>query len=434
MAGLRILITNFMLENRTGTELYVVDLARGLQRAGHHPMVWSPRVGGEIAAMLRQAGIPLTDRLESAMATPDVLHCHHTDETRAVLSRFPDRPGIYVQHDAEARVDVPPDHPRLLRYLAVDEVCRERLLARGIASSDVGIVNNSVDLDRFCRRGPLPDRPRRALIFGNLASEAAHLPVIREACERQGIELDVVGSGARKVMSSPETELGGYDIVFAKARAALEALAVGCAVVVADVRGVAGMVTSDVLPTWRRDNLGRKLLTGSHDVTRICAELARYDPADAARCTDYVRENAGLDAMVASLVSEYETVLKQWEHAPAADHRAELVAVAGSLGELGGLRERERRVAKDAARLKREGAALQPQITALRQRVVALTTERDKLRSDQSAASASLARTRRERDTARRRLRALRRSRTVRLRDWVLRPFSGSKRREKATP
>ena len=76
------------------------------------------------------------------------------------------------------------------------------------------------------------------------------------------------------------------------------------------------MVTSDVLPDWRRDNLGRKLLTGSHDLTRICAELARYDPVDAARCTDYVREQAGLDAMVASLVSEYETVLKQWEHAP----------------------------------------------------------------------------------------------------------------------
>ena len=72
------------------------------------------------------------------MATPDVLHCHHTDQTRALLSRFPDRPGVYVQHDAEARIDVPPDHPRLLRYLAVDMVCRERLLARGIASPTSG--------------------------------------------------------------------------------------------------------------------------------------------------------------------------------------------------------------------------------------------------------------------------------------------------------
>ena len=411
MAGLRILITNFMLENRTGTELYVVDLARGLQRAGHQPMVWSPRVGGEIAAMLRQAGIPLTDRLDSAMATPDVLHCQHTDETRALLSRFPDRPGVYLQHDAEARIDEPPDHPRLLRYLAVDMVCRERLLARGIP--DVGIVHNSVDLDRFCRRGPLPDRPRRALVFGNLASEAAYLPVLRTACERQGVELDVVGSGAGMVMSRPETELGQYDIVFAKGRAALEALAVGCAVVVADLRGVAGMVTSDDLPGWRRANLGRTLLTGSHDLSRVCDELARYDPVDAARCTDYVREHASLDAMVASLVGEYETVLTQWQDAPTPDYRAELVAVAGSLGELGVLRERERRVAKEAARLKRELAAAQPQLAALRQQVAALTDERD---------------------TARRKLRALRRSGPVRLRNWVRRPFPGSRRRAEAKP
>ena len=45
MSGMRILITNLKLEGRTGTELFVCDLARGLLEAGHRPVLYSPRLG-----------------------------------------------------------------------------------------------------------------------------------------------------------------------------------------------------------------------------------------------------------------------------------------------------------------------------------------------------------------------------------------------------
>ena len=331
------LLTNCWLADRGGTELYVRDLALGLLRAGHHPAVWSPIVG-EVAADLRSAGVPVFDDLASVAPIPDIVHCQHGDETRAALSRFPDVPGVYVQHDAEAWQDQAPPHPRLLRWAAVDELCRERLLAGGVDPDRITVVANSVDLERFSRRTPLPAQPRRALLFANTASEETYLPVVREACAKASLDLDIAGLGVGAVARRPEAMLGRYDVVFGKGRAALEALAVGCAVVVLDQRGIAGMVTSDRLPEWRRWNLGRRLLTGNHDAVRLVEELGRYDPVDAARCTDAVRAGSGVDAMVASLVSIYSDALDEWRVCGPPDARTELSTAAAKLATIGPLR------------------------------------------------------------------------------------------------
>lgn len=330
------LLTNCWMADRGGTELYVRDLALGLQRAGHRPMVWSPFVG-EVAQDLRAAGVPVHEDLTDVRAAPDVVHGHHGDETMAALSRFPDVPGLYVAHDAEAWQDEAPIHPRLLRYLAVDELCRERLLARGVDPARTEVVPNAVDLHRFPRRGALPQRPRRALLLANTAREDGYLAVVRAACERAELELDVAGSGTDRVVR-PEQVLADYDLVFGKARVALEALAVGCAVVLLDLRGIGGMVTSAVLPEWRRWNFGRRLLSGTHDVTRLLAEIKRYDAADAALCTDQVRSEAGLAGMTDKLVEEYDRVLEEWRTRGTADPRQELSEAALRLATIGPLR------------------------------------------------------------------------------------------------
>src|SRR5690606_10549363 len=119
---------------------------------------------------------------------------------------------------------------------------------------------NAVDLARFRARGPLPLRPARALLFSNYAREDTHLPVVREACARAGLPRDVIGAGAGRAVAAPETILGDYDLVFAKGRSALEALAVGAAVVLCDFRGIGPMVTSANLDALRLANLGARTL------------------------------------------------------------------------------------------------------------------------------------------------------------------------------
>jgi len=123
----RILITNCWLGTRAGTELYVRDLASALLARGYEPMVFSPMLGA-VADEIGAAGVVVTDDLATLTAEPDVLHCHHQHETIAALSRFPERPGLFVKHGAEAWQEEAPLHPRLLRYVAVDQPCLDRLL------------------------------------------------------------------------------------------------------------------------------------------------------------------------------------------------------------------------------------------------------------------------------------------------------------------
>lgn len=144
-------------------------------------------------------------------------------------------------------------------YLAVDDTVRDRLVQmEGIAPYRVETLYNTVDLLRIPQRNPLAPKPRRALAFTKFK---AQIPYIQEACRRRGVELDVLGAGGDRLVLDPERELIGYDLVFATARMALEALCAGCAVVVCDSRGLADLVTQANFADLRRLNFGLRALT-----------------------------------------------------------------------------------------------------------------------------------------------------------------------------
>ncbi len=329
---MRVLITNITLAGRTGTEINVRDVACGLQKRGHTPVVYAP-VLGEIADELRARTIPVVDDLTEVGEPPDVIHGHHHPETMVALLRFPGAPAIFFSHDFTAWHDAAPCFPRIRRYVAVDEANRDRLALAGAVPSDrIRVVLNAVDLARFASRPALPPRPRRALVFSHYAGEHPHDRAVRAACERVGLPLDVVGKGVGTVSSAPEELLGGYDLVFAKGRSALEALAVGCAVVLVDFAGSGPMVTASALEHLRRNNLGRRLLTGPLDPDVIGAEIARYDPEDAARVSAAIRATAGLAAQLDALEGLYREVIAE-QAASGPDPEAELRAASAYVRE-----------------------------------------------------------------------------------------------------
>ncbi|HYH84458.1 MAG TPA: hypothetical protein VEX60_03185, partial [Pyrinomonadaceae bacterium] len=94
MSGLRILITNFSLETRSGAELFVCDIARGLLELGHRPVIYSPRLG-KLAAEIRKETVPVVDDLDKLSAPPDIIHGQHANETLTALLSFPDAPALF---------------------------------------------------------------------------------------------------------------------------------------------------------------------------------------------------------------------------------------------------------------------------------------------------------------------------------------------------
>jgi hypothetical protein len=310
---LRVLITNHSLSNYAGTELYVRDLATRLLGLGHAPVVYSTQLG-RVADDLRAATVPVTDDLNSLALAPDLIHGQHNLETMTALLHFPDAPAAYFCHGWLARVESPPRFPRILRYVAVDDTCYDRLICEeAIPVERARVILNFVDLTRFRPRPPLPAKPARALVFSNYASEDSYLGAVREACRRAGITLDVAGLKAGHVSAQPERLLGHYDLVFAKARCALEALAVGAAVVLCDRAGAGALVTTGELEALRRLNFGVRALRDELTADTLARQIARYDARDAAEVSRRVRATVGIEAAVDEIVALYREVVD--EHA-----------------------------------------------------------------------------------------------------------------------
>ncbi len=308
--SLRILLTNFTLAGRTGTEIVTRDFALGLLRRGHAPVAFSPRLG-PLAEELRAAGVPVIDRLDRLAIAPDLVHGNHHCQLLAAMLRFPNAAGVLSCHDWQAFHSVPLSFPRIGRYVAVDQPNFDLLTSEhGIAPARVRWLPNAVDLRRFAPREPLPPAPRRALAFNNNIREDTGLSEIRAACAAEGLRLDVIGAAAAQSAPAPESLLPSYDLVFAVARSALEALAVGCAVILCDHRGLGPMVTGAELDDLRRANFGFRALHDRVTVPALRREIARYDAADSMAVHQRVRAEAGLEAALDALLTIYDEAIE----------------------------------------------------------------------------------------------------------------------------
>ncbi|HST51696.1 MAG TPA: glycosyltransferase [Pyrinomonadaceae bacterium] len=334
LRAMRVLITNFDLAMRGGTQLYVRDLALGLLRRGHLPIIYSLNLGA-VARELQAATVPVVNDLNALAAPPDIIHGQHHLETMTALLRFPGVPAVYFCHGWMGWTSAPPRFPRILRYVAVDQAARDRLVFQnGIPEDETEVILNFVDLRRFKPRAPLPARPARALMFSNYAREATSIRVAREACESAGIKLDCAGDNAGKPTARPEDLLGRYDIVFAKGRSALEALAVGASVVLCGVTRAGPLVTAENLERLRPLNFGIRALDRPLDASTLSREIARYDSADAAQVSRRIRAAASVDATVEAIISLYEEVIAEHETAGGRDAGEEGRAAAEYLRQL----------------------------------------------------------------------------------------------------
>jgi hypothetical protein len=315
---LRVLITNLFVGNFSGSETVVELLADALSRAGHAPMIFATSLGPQ-AARMQARGHIVVDRLAALPQRPDVMHLQHISPALMALAAFPDVPAVFSCHSATIEVEAPRLHPQIRRFVAVDDLCRALCEKRGIPADRLSVILNAVDLTRFLARPPLPPRPKAALMLTKTWEQQS---LVRAACARAGLALDELGPAAREMSDRLEKVLPRYDIVFATARMALEAAAVGCAVVVVDGRGFAGMLRSENLKAWRRLNFGVGLLTAPVTGIALDAAIADYDAADAGEVCRRLRIEASADDYAAACLELYtqaigEGVVQDISHAAA---------------------------------------------------------------------------------------------------------------------
>lgn len=325
---MRILITFIYLKGRTGGELYVYELAFQLLKLGHTPIIFTGKDTGPLFDEIKRRGIPITTDLETINSSPDIIMGNSHEELMLALLYFPNTPAVFVGHDRFAWYAVPPKSSRLFRYLTPSKNIADGFIhEHNIPENKSMIVPNSVDTQKFKSRPPLPDKPKRALVFSNSATPTGYPLIIRQVCAKYNMTLDLFGSGVGNQVNCPENLLPQYDLVFARGRCALEALAVGCAVILCDIEGLGQLVTINNVENLRYNNFGWRTLQNPITSENITTEILKYDASDAEKVSQYIRSVSSLEKMTHELVAIFDTVIKEHQISPVVSPQEELIEV-----------------------------------------------------------------------------------------------------------
>ena len=133
---MRVLITNNRLDLRGGAEMFVRDLARGLQARGHSGLAYSSDLGqGE--RLLESDPVAVTTDLENLVFRPDIIHAQHHLDAMTALGALQGVPALYHCHGASLV------RGKRFDFLARAESCRSvstLLLMRLAVSGDLEIA------------------------------------------------------------------------------------------------------------------------------------------------------------------------------------------------------------------------------------------------------------------------------------------------------
>lgn len=303
---MNILITNMAIYEGTGTELYVKDVCLKLKSLGIGVEIYCLLMG-VMAEDLKSKGINVVTDLSQLKNTPDIIHGHHHILSDA-LAYFKNTPAIHFCHDRVADHDIPILHPNIKKYVAVDHLVAERFFENpGIDPGDISIIPNWVS-KRFIQKKVIRQAPQTAVLFSNYASAQNYYPLIADACEKSGLQLTVAGKSMGAFCDHPEQMLGQYDIAFCKAKAAMEAMACGCAVILCDYAGMGEMVTTENFEYARRYNFGLKNLCRPHNTQLISAEIKKYHAGQAKAVSDLVRQKNDFDTLFEDLLQLYTSL------------------------------------------------------------------------------------------------------------------------------
>jgi hypothetical protein len=268
----RFILGNRLLDRAGGTEVHMVTVGEQLQRLGHEVLLYSPVLGAFSAAAERR-GLTVAGRLEDLPEACDVVLAQDTIVSHDLAGRYPEALHVFRICGDVYDFQLPPQVPGLVDLVVVLSDRYERQ-ARGCAVQPrVLRLRTPIDVDRLVPAGPIAEQPRRAVLLGNYPERTG---VVEAACARHGIEVARVGGAAQSF--DVAGALAGADIVFAKSRAALDAMACGRAVYVLDVFGGDGWVTPESYPDLEADHFAG-LATGLVvDIDALDRDLAAYDP------------------------------------------------------------------------------------------------------------------------------------------------------------
>jgi hypothetical protein len=258
-----------------GSETYVLTVAEQLQRLGHGVTILVGETGpmSEFAA---DRGLTVTADLGGLRESCDALVVQDSALAYRLADLYPGTPQLFRAASDLYDLQLPPSLPGVVSdVVACSERVRRRVRHLAVRHR-IHRLRQPIDTERFMPAGAPAARPRRALLLGNYL-RGRRLDAIQAALERRGVTCQRVGA-LGELTCAPEQAIWAADLVVAKGRAALEAMACGKPVLVYDQFGGDGWVTAERYDAMEADNFAGLsapvVLTGE----RLDEELAAYHP------------------------------------------------------------------------------------------------------------------------------------------------------------
>lgn len=305
-SGLDILITNGVMAGRTGTEIFVRQLAEGLHARGHRVAIYSPLVG-TLGREIRDGGIPVFESIADVPVAPDVIHAHHVGPTLAALAAFPRSPALFVSHSVQSDHDALFPHPQILAHFAVSHFVRTQRSSAAVPASAIAFLPNAVDTGLYRPARPAREHPAKVAIVAKLSEGRA---LIAETCRARGLSVEEYGAASGNVSTRLEGVFAEADLVFASGRSALEAMACGCPVMLTEGGRTAGLITPANVEALADLNFGTATMPHRLTAERIDEAIRTRDAGEAGALAEWVRGNRSLAGQIERLEQVYRQLVR----------------------------------------------------------------------------------------------------------------------------
>jgi hypothetical protein len=301
MAAVRFVLANRLMVHVGGTEAHLLTVGEHLQRLGHEVVIYAPELG-PYADHVRRCGIDVVDQLRKLPTDCDVVFAQDTIVAYDVAERYPAALSVYRVCGDVHDFQIPPQLERMVDFIVVLSDRYARVVEACAIKAPILRMRVPVDVDRLTPLGGIRKRPRRAVMLGNYPDR---FELVKTTWEQQGIE--VVQVGGVDESYDVANAVAGADIVVAKARAALEAMACGRAVYIYDTFGGDGWVTPTLYHALEADNFAGQATDRVIGSTELGLDLAEYDREMGVANRDLILQHHNARDHVIELLTAFDT-------------------------------------------------------------------------------------------------------------------------------
>jgi glycosyltransferase involved in cell wall biosynthesis len=148
---MRVLIGCLYFGSLTGSEMYVYELSKGLQRIGNDVSIVSTIINSPLIKYTNDLGIKTYNLNELPNNINfDIIHSQHVPITQKLIELFPDTPKICSIHSEMYSIENPIIHPSIKKYIAIRPSIRDYMINNfNIKENDIEIIYNPIDENKF---------------------------------------------------------------------------------------------------------------------------------------------------------------------------------------------------------------------------------------------------------------------------------------------